>query len=203
MHNLLSTLFTQEELDAFNKKEAEKKAHREKFEAEWKDWLKENQITAIAYQQMDYLFNLLERTKEDSVITIKLTKKNLNEIIQFSSSRYNDYKKSDYVRWCYEAVKNASPDTPLDSVGEATTGCFSPGAFGHGGKKGSSRFNAKFTTSGTYSMDVVFGMPFLILDNSKIVLFEGFEYNPVVKNKEIVEKYKLYKSGKKEDDIPF
>lgn len=200
---LLSSLFSEEELKSFEKKELKRVKEQEEHQAYWAEWIKENENIALGYIMMQEMFDMLSNIDNDDLITIKCTKKNLNEIIQFSSSRANEFKKSDYVQFCYDSIKSANPNNPLKDVMKTTTGCFSAGAFGHGGKKGSSRFNAKFTTSGTYEMKIPFGMPFLILDDSKLVLFEGFDYKPVDVNQEILDKYFDYKKGKKSLDLPF
>lgn len=196
-------MFTQEEVDAADKRDADLQQAQEDHYNQWKPWLDANLDMVNGYLAAQRMFDKLGSASEDNVITVKPTKANLNSLIQFSKSRYNEYKKSEYVQYCLDALNNASPAKPLVYVPETTTGCFSAGAHGHGGKKGSSRFNAKFTTAGTYEMVVPFGMPFLILDHNKIVLFEGFYYNMIEVDQTLLDKYQEYRSGKPESNLPF
>lgn len=197
---------TEEEIAASQEKERllqeEIKAHEEA----WRPWLEQHRDTVLGYRMWLRMSQMLKEINSENLLIIKPLKKNLNDIIQFSSSKYNEYKKSDYVNWCYRAIQNASPSNPIDEVWETTTGCFSAGAHGIGGKKGGSRFAAKFTTSGTYRMDIPFGLPFLLLDNTKLVIFEGFDYwKDITVDQDILDKYEEYEKGKPADDdrLPF
>ena len=203
--NLLKSLgITEYDLEKYQEEQRRKEAQATEHFAEWKPWLEKHESTVTGYNTWLDMQEMLKNISEENLLIIKPLKKNLNEVIQFSSSRHNEFKKSDYVRMCFDAIKNATISQPIHSVIETTTGCFSSGAHGHGGKKGSSIFNAKFTNSGTYRMEIPFGQPYLILDNCKLVVFEGFDYDAeVVIEQNILDKYKEYKSGKSQHDDEF
>lgn len=201
--NLLNLLgITPEEQAEFDRKEKARIEATDAFYDKWKEWSNKNMPFIHAYQWLDKLLPVITEPTHDNVLIIKGTKKNLNEIIQFSSSRYNDYKKSDFVGWCYDYIRNADQTVPLEKTGEAITGCFSAGAHGHGGKKGSARFNAKFLNSGKYQFVVPFGMPVLILNDSLYVIFEGFDYKDVHRDAKILSDYEHYKKELSEIEQP-
>lgn len=204
MMNLLKSLgITEEDLKQDKEKREKKEKMLRSFEEKWKPWKEKNLLTAKGFERSELLFNRLDNSDESDILIIKPTKKNLNEIIKFSTSKYNDYKKSDFVRWCYEELKEASPELPISGTPQVTTGCFSAGAHGQGGKKGSTRFKAKFTNSGTYELVVVFGMPFLILDSGLTVLFEGFDYKKPKIITKLMKEYEEYKRKDGIEELPF
>ncbi len=205
MKNFLKILgMTESDIQKQDEKQQKIEEEQIAFQNQWKPWLNEHESTAIGYNTLIDMQNMRKNISEENILIVKPLKKNLNAIIQFSSSKHNEFKKSDYVRLCFDAIHDSTTDNPIDSVMETTTGCFSSGAHGHGSKKGGATFNAKFTTSGTYRLEIPFGQPYLILDNCKLVLFEGFDYDAkVVVNQDVLDKYREYKIGQHQDGIEF
>lgn len=108
---------------------------------------------------------------------IKPTAKALNELISWSSSRYNSHTKSEVVESILELVKACDKDVYESPVWQ--TGSFSAGAAGHGGGKyGGSHFTVKGNRAGEYQLLIVDNLPYLILGCSDVVCFEGFIYRP-------------------------
>jgi hypothetical protein len=122
---------------------------------------------------------------------IKPTKAALNELISWSSSRYNSHTKSEVVESIIELVKACDKDYYESPVWQ--TGSFSAGAHGHGGGKyGVSNFAVKGNRAGEYQLLIVDGLPYLILDSSDVVCFEGFIYRPFFVDNEFLDAVRQY-----------
>ena len=140
----------------------------------WKNKRNANhQLELDRAKRADIINTLLNNGSETK--QVKPTKTFLNKLIQWSSSRYNEYWKADVVDYVKESIEQSNIHTDLYC--EYTSGCYSDGSHGHGKNK-VAFFKCKWT-GGTYRLVIVRGLPYLILGSDKsspIVMFDNFSY---------------------------
>lgn len=174
---------SQEEERARNDKIFE---HQSKVRREYSFLLKRSdfhikKVREIIARDLSILFGKsgVEHNNTDFVeklVVLKRTKKALCEIISWSSSRYNSWKKQEVIEDILAML--AQPAYPSYSGKHFESGVFSAGALGHGGGKfGGRNFHAKNSRGGSYQLFFLDAMPFLVVDNAEIFLFEGFNYS--------------------------
>ncbi|RZD19647.1 hypothetical protein [Pseudoalteromonas sp. MEBiC 03485] len=108
--------------------------------------------------------------KKSEVLLCRAIKSELNPLIRWSTSRFNEWKKSDFIDKVITLTKtNASH---YDS-GEVVAGSFGAGSVGHGGAFGTSNYATK-GAGGTYRIVCLDGYVYVfLLDSNQVILFEG------------------------------
>lgn len=189
---VIKTLFG-ENMD-FEKLEQERLNNHSKVLKKWEKWLEENKENALNQRISLKILNL--KNKKEPVL-IKLNKKTINEIVSWSGSRYNEFKKAEVVEYIISEIKESKKDEITEGY-EYRSGCFSEGAHGSGKNK----FGAKFSNGGVYRVYSILGSPYL-LANEELFCIEGFKYNKILFNQELENKYKKFEKEIAEYEILF
>ncbi|MDI4652622.1 MULTISPECIES: hypothetical protein [Pseudoalteromonas] len=104
------------------------------------------------------------------VLICTATKAKLNSIIRWSSSRFNQWKKPDFIDKIIMLTKS---NVPHYDSGEVVAGSFGAGGVGHGGTFGTSNYATK-GAGGTYRLICLNGFVYVFLiDTNQVILFEG------------------------------
>lgn len=114
-----------------------------------------------------------EMTNKCDSIICRSTKSDLNRYIRWSSSRYNQWKKSDFIDKIITLSK--ANVTHYDS-GEVVAGSYGAGSVGHGNAFGTSNYSTR-GTGGSYRLISLDGFIYVfLLESTQVILLEGACY---------------------------
>ena len=189
---IIKTLFG-ESMD-FEKLEQERLNNHSNVLKKWEKWLKENKENALKQRISLKILNLKNK-KEPTLI--KLNKKTISEIVSWSGSRHNEFKKAKVIEFIMSEIKESNKNDITEGY-EYRSGCFSEGAHG----RGKNKFGAKFANGGNYRVYSILGSPYL-LANGELFCFESFEYNEILFDQELENKYIEFEKEIAEFEILF
>lgn len=165
---------SEEEIEAERiERERQEQIKHQKLNMKWGAWQEKSKEKFVREPIAKELKTLIENGAE--ILCVKANKSQLNKLITWSSSRYNEYKKSYVV--CSIIHKVDCIEYPHFKDYSYVTGCFSAGAHGvAGGTLGGSNFKTAYRKYSSYQIVVLDSLPYLLLDNTDIVQFAGFDY---------------------------
>ncbi len=166
---------TEEVLD---KHDQERSQRLYAVKTKWSAWLIKNEL-AIKY---DNIARKLNKVLTDSPITITSTLKAISHHISWSSSKFNEYKKSEVVKSIQAQV--TSHNESFICYPAFTSGSFSAGS------KGCGNAMAK-GVGGTYYVIMYKHCPYFIA-NEEVILFSGVDYPLLTLDDELFSMHQSY-----------